>query len=328
MAGESCTTVTLAQHADFVQAILFAAEHFRASGLRPAWIEKDYYVTEALRTIAGAAEDSILFKGGTSLSKGWGLINRFSEDIDLFLDPDAYSPRLGKNGIDRESKRLRDAVTRRTGLQYVPEESRTVGGFGRSDRFQYDQKLNAPGEIAGTLLIEMGTGSGRQPWERVNLQSLLSQYLMETGQSLGADDETPFSMRLLHFRRTFVEKLFAIHSKVELTKRDSVPIGSHARHYYDLFQLSSTPSVKEMLDSTEFAEIKLDYDRISKTFFSRDYHPPNDLLFAHSEALFPSDALSKRLEAEYERQCRLLCFGKYPTWSQVRSRFDELRDHL
>ena len=79
----------LFQHVDFDQAIIRAAEHFKPQGLRPAMIEKDYYVTEVLRAI-GAATDKVIFKGGTSLLKGWNLIARFSEDIDIFLDP----PRL------------------------------------------------------------------------------------------------------------------------------------------------------------------------------------------------------------------------------------------
>ena len=66
-------------------------------------IEKDYYVTEALRIIAGAS-DKVIFKGGTSLAKGWNLIQRFSEDIDIFLDPAAFDPALGKRGIDRERR--------------------------------------------------------------------------------------------------------------------------------------------------------------------------------------------------------------------------------
>jgi predicted nucleotidyltransferase component of viral defense system len=102
----------LFEHRDFDQAVLQAAEHFGPQGLRPALIEKDYYVTEALRIIAGAVGDKVIFKGGTSLSKGWHLIRRFSEDVDIFLDPRAFDPVLGKNGIDRELKRLR-AWTRR-----------------------------------------------------------------------------------------------------------------------------------------------------------------------------------------------------------------------
>ena len=82
-----------------------AAEHSRSRGLRPAVIEKDYYVEQALRLIAGTC-DHVIFKGGTSISKGWNLIERFSEDIDIFLDPRAFEPVLGKRAIDRESDKI------------------------------------------------------------------------------------------------------------------------------------------------------------------------------------------------------------------------------
>src|SRR5258708_9395778 len=127
----------LAEHPDFEQAVLRAADHFHARGLRASIIEKDYYVTEALRIIASTYENQVIFKGGTSLSKGWNLIQRFSEDIDIFLDPTAFSPPLGKKAIDRELKKLRQAIERHPGLKFVEKESQTVGGFGRNDRFEY-----------------------------------------------------------------------------------------------------------------------------------------------------------------------------------------------
>jgi hypothetical protein len=52
-----------------------------------------------------------------------------------------------------------------------------------------------------------------------------------------------------------VEKMFAIHSKVELLKRDKQPLGSYARHYYDLYQLSGHPEVGTMLRSAEYIAI-------------------------------------------------------------------------
>jgi hypothetical protein len=137
--------VRLFEHPDFDQVILQAAKHFQ---LRPAIIEKDYYVTEVLRIIAATAGDKVIFKGGTSLSKGWNLIQRFSEDIDLFLDPLAFEPPLTKRGIDRELKSLRDAVAAHPALQFVPEESQTIGGFGRNDRFSYHQLHGGSGEVA------------------------------------------------------------------------------------------------------------------------------------------------------------------------------------
>ena len=91
--------VKLFEHLDFEQAVIKAAEHFRGRGLRPAIIEKDYYVTEALRIIAAVAGDKVIFKGGTSLSKGWNLIQRFSEDIDIFLDPIAFKPSFSLNNL-------------------------------------------------------------------------------------------------------------------------------------------------------------------------------------------------------------------------------------
>jgi predicted nucleotidyltransferase component of viral defense system len=92
----------LFQHKDFDQAVIRAADYFSKRGLRPAIIEKDYYVSEALRILALTAPEKIIFKGGTSLAKGWNLIQRFSEDIDIFLDPLSFKPALGKNAIDRE----------------------------------------------------------------------------------------------------------------------------------------------------------------------------------------------------------------------------------
>jgi predicted nucleotidyltransferase component of viral defense system len=102
MAGEEDAIVRLCEHPDFDQAVLLAAAHFEAKGLRPAIVEKDYFVTEALRSVARVAGDRVIFKGGTSLSKGWDLIDRFSEDIDLFLDPQTIGRPLSPRGVDRE----------------------------------------------------------------------------------------------------------------------------------------------------------------------------------------------------------------------------------
>jgi hypothetical protein len=318
----------LSEHQDFQQAVVQAAEHFSARGLRPALVEKDYYVTEALRIIATRAADCVIFKGGTSLSKGWDLIRRFSEDIDIFLDPHAFEPVLGRNGVNRELKALRDAVATHPGLTWLQVESRTMGGFGRSDRFGYAQAFGGPGEVSGTVLVETGTASGREPTVVVEIRSYLGTFLAERGVSLEAEDERGFPMRLLHFRRTFVEKLFAIHAKVELFKRTGRPIGSYARHYYDLSQSAMRPEVTAMLASDEYAAIKADYDAVSREHFPQSYIPPDDMRFATSDALFPAGALRATLGAAYEGQCRQLCFGEYPAWPNVLARFEEVRSLL
>jgi hypothetical protein len=338
----------LFEHPDFEQAVLQAAEHFRGQGLRPAIIEKDYYVTEALRIIAATATTaaasaaastraaaatstattSIIFKGGTSLSKGWNLIQRFSEDIDIFLDPLTFDPPLTKRSVDRELKKLRDGVAAHDALTLVENEGHTIGGLGRGDKFSYRQRFGGPGEVANRVFVESGTASGREPTTVVQLRSYVGQFLQARGTTLSVEDEGPFPMRLLHFRRTFVEKMFAIHSKVELLKRKGQPLGTYARHYYDLFQLAAQPEVPAMLMSAEYAAIREDYDRISRAHFPKSYFYPDDMSFANSDALFPPAGLAETIGVEYEAQCRMLCYGPHPSWAEVKARLLELRDML
>ena len=318
----------LFEHPDFEQAIIHAAEYFNSPGMRESIIEKDYFVTEVLRIINQTSGDKIIFKGGTSLSKGWNLIQRFSEDIDIFFDPKTFDPHLGKNAINRELKKLRQAIEKYPGLKFIEEESRTIGGFGRSDYFEYVQRLSGAGDIRNRVLVEVGTASGREPTESIKLQSYLGQFLQEQGISLGADDESSFEMMLLHFRRTFVEKMFAIHAKVESFKKTGLGIGGYARHYYDLFCLAKRPEVLQMLRSNEYEEIKNDYDKISSEYFSANYIPPDEMSFQKSDALFPSTQLASILGQEFEKQCRILCFGESPTWKQVQLTFNEIKELL
>jgi predicted nucleotidyltransferase component of viral defense system len=320
--------VKLFEHPDFEQAVIRAAEYFRPRGLREAIIEKDYFVTETLRIIEQEAGSKVIFKGGTSLSKGWNLIQRFSEDIDIFLDPTAFDPPLGKKAIDRELKKLRQAIEQHPALTFVERESQTIGGFGRNDRFEYSQRFAGTGDIRNRVFVEAGTASGKEPTDRVRLQSYVGQFLQESGVSLGAEDDGPFEMRLLHFRRTFVEKMFAIHAKVEAFKKGGKEIGAYARHYYDLFCLAERAEVLAMLRSEEYAAIRADYDRISREHFEKSYVAPPDMSFAKSDALFPPADLRELIAAGFETQCRVLCFGPCPTWDEVQVRLEEIRGLL
>ena len=135
-------------------------------------------------------------------------------------------------------------------------------------------------------------------------------------------------MVLLHFRRTFVEKLFAIHKKVEIFKKQGVPIGTHARHYYDLYQLANKREVRNMLNSKEYETIKLDYKKISMKYFPKQYCCPDGMSFANSDAIFPSFDLQGILSTEYTRQCKLLCYQDFPSWEEVLERFRSLQSIL
>ena len=317
----------LFKHPDFRDAIIAAKEHLGHPGLTEQLIEKDYYVTEALRIVATKWPTQMIFKGGTSLSKGWGLIERFSEDIDLFLNRSAFTPPLSKNRVEQELKSLEEEVGDHPGLKLLP------GGFSkrgvsRSSYFGYAQRFSGIAAVADRVLLEAGTRSGTYPTEEVLLSSYVAKFLRDTGNSIGAEDEPPFPMKLLHFRRTFVEKMFTIHSKVVKYRKDETTIGTYARHYYDLFCLAQCPEVQGMLRSDEYAQIKQDCDRISQEFFQDNYSSPKDMKFSKSEALFPTEELRKTLAIEYKEQCSNLCYGDYPQWGEIEACFEELREFL
>jgi hypothetical protein len=214
------------------------------------------------------------------------------------------------------------------GLQFLPDESNTIGGFGRCDRFGYSPRFTDIVAITPRVFLEVGTSSGTYPTETREISSYVGEFLRATGASMGAEDEAPFDLPLLHYRRTFVEKMFAIHAKVEILKETGEPIGGYARHYYDLCCLAEQPDVTTMLQSTEYADIKADYERVSLLAFPRGYRRPDDMSFANSDAFFPPANLAAPLSVAYGRQCQLLCYAQYPAWDELQATFQRLRELL
>lgn len=325
MAGE----VKLFEHPEFEQAVLRAAA---AHDFSEQFVEKDYYVTEILRIVVDELGEKTLFKGGTSLSKGWNLIKRFSEDIDLFVSREAFDSPPGKKRMDRILKDLTAAVARHPALTWQKEEGETIGGRGRNDLLAYETRFDALPGIRAAVRLKSGIQSGTFPSAIEPITSFVGQYLLQEApiDFAGVVDLEGFEMSLLHYRRTFVEKMFAIHSKVVRLLDEDEPLGRDARHYPDLYVLAGEQEVRSMLATPEYEEIKLDYDEKSSQFFPNSHRPPENLSFAASPALFPEESLHSQLSAEYGEQCELLFSQRsdYPDFDAVLARFQELRNLL
>jgi len=322
-------SVKLFEHRDFRQLITrVAAER----AVDEAWIEKDYYLSEVLRVIAETYPNQTMLKGGTSLSKGWLLLDRISEDIDLFVDPEAF-PRgangkvIGQSALETHFKRLRDAIAKHPALNHDKNESKSFGGFGRSDRFAYERTFDSRVfTIAPWVLVEAGVQSGREPKETRRISSLIGEYATRIGQATMALDTGSFVMQVLHFRRTFVEKMFAIHGKVMRFMEDGTRIGRDARHYADLYVLAAQPDVRAMLTNAEYERIRMDYDANSRKYFAKSYRPPENLRFKSSAALFPTDELRSELQRDYDSDVKPLFFGgAFPPFDRVLDRLKEIQ---
>ena len=287
----------LAEHPDFKT--LVARSSAKHSVPEP-WVEKDYYLTEVLRIVAQAHPTEGFLKGGTSLTKGWALLTRMSEDIDWVLMRSAFTPNLGGKEVNARLEGLAGAVAKHPNLALAKSRTFVVDGKARHDYYDYKTAMATHTlGLAETIKLEAGTRAGIWPLEKRPIQSLVGITAESLGQGDVADDVTGFPMLVLDFRRTFVEKLVAVHGFVDRFVNGGAPLARDARHYADLHE-----------------HFKKNYVPLPKSF--RD-----------SQALFPVQDLAEKLKKQYEDDVRPLFFGStMPSFEAVLSSFVAIKDRL
>lgn len=226
--------------------------------LQAASVEKDFWVCWTLRelfTLPGVG-DHLTFKGGTSLSKAWKLIERFSEDIDLIVDKDALgfggdaAPDKADSNAQRK-KRLEKLMNEcrgwvqgvlQPGLRDRLQDSLGQPGWrlevdpdmadGQCLLFHYPSVFSpdTAGYVRPVVKIELGARSDDWPHQTKNIQP----YVLELFPAF--DPDSTFHVRVLAAERTFWEKACLLHE--ETFRPADKPRGLRmARHYYDLWSL-------------------------------------------------------------------------------------------
>ena len=214
-----------------------------STGIPAAHVEKDFWVTEALRGAAAraASEDTtIVFKGGTSLSKAYQLIRRFSEDIDLLV----VVPGDSKDAADRCLKGITAAVGEALGAEGVVDTASATKGRKRTTSFEYPVRHPHSG-LRPSVLLELGARGGMLPAETMNIGSLIAEHGGSVGLDVGFEEAASFEIRVLHTARTLVEKLMILHHAAVLgDKSERVRL---VRHYYDIWCLLNDASTLSAL---------------------------------------------------------------------------------
>lgn len=196
-----------------------------------AIIEKDYYVTLVLKEIAKRNPD-IVFKGGTSLSKCYKIIDRFSEDIDLNIVGDT------KPGESKRKKLKTDIVA---AIDYCnltltePESIRSRRDFNKyivDYPTQFDTNF-----LKQHLIIETAVFFRAYPTKKMEADSLVYNYLLSNKNNdiIEFYDLAPFVLNVQTTDRTFVDKLFALG---DYYLADTIQ--GHSRHIYDLYRILPT----------------------------------------------------------------------------------------
>lgn len=319
----------LDQHRDFADIVTAAADDLRRNGqpkIRDEHVEKDYWVTAVLRRSHEYLGERALFKGGTSLSKGWGIIRRFSEDVDLAVYTLRDAKQMSKGQIRDDLSKLARFVGDQEGLERQDHRKRVSDGA-RDEYYSFERRVE--GFLPASIKLEVGTRSGQIPNVHRPIRSDVAKYVQSQNLDLGETVvESAFSMRLMDRRRTFTEKLFAIHSEVERHLAGNRELGTSIRHYYDLHALAQTEDVQEFLGTEEHQQVRQNYAEICAEHFPSAILP-SEMCLRESRALFPTDDLVDDLREMYESQIQLLSFEESPpTFAQVLAQLEGLRERI
>lgn len=314
--------VFLHEHEDFQDLIEITTS--AQNIIDPALVEKDYWLMHVLWALQ---QRNLHFelKGGTSLSKGYGCIHRFSEDVDIRIEPDEKSCGFrvywGKNHTEKKHRDSRaryfDWITnvlngKIHGISDIKRDHAFDDETGKyrngGIRLYYDSFYSAPGLKEG-ILLEAG-------FDRTapNQPRLITSWAYEqaiNSPNISVIDNRAKDVPCYEPRYTFVEKLQAIIRKFRLYREgkqgSSLP-ANFIRHYYDLYQLIDRPEVQAFIGTP-------DYENFKKERFGSD-----DTKISNSDALKLGDAADLALfENEYNRSASLYFKGR-PTLMEILER--------
>lgn len=298
----------------FEGAIIATAEHF---GIAEIYVEKDYWVTFALKQIFTdfKSKDIAVFKGGTSLSKCFGIIERFSEDIDLVVIKE-------KEETDSSLKRKLKTVTSAlegamTIIPGHPLENKR--GKIRKVVFGYDQVgvQGNFGQVRDHIVLEVSSLGNSDPSEEVSVHSMITKFIAATNNLdlIKAYQLEPFKVRVLSIERTFCEKIISL-VRFSYTEYPLLDLADKVRHTYDLHQLLQQVEITSFLKSDKFEVMLMQVGK------DDDKAIPNDKewLFKHpSESLFfnETEKVWETIGRTYSTSFKELLTGALPDEMEV-----------
>lgn len=244
------------------------------SGMQAKAIEKDWWVTLTLKALfEGPNAKFFIFKGGTSLSKGWKLIDRFSEDIDIALDPLAFGKKYEPNPSHTHIKTLKKLGCAYTSTELLyslkakleqlgaPMEDLTITAEDipptHPDKdpqtlfVKYRSLYPKHDYIADEVKVEFSVRSLKEPFTTIKVQSIISEEFPNPVYG-----ETPFEVLAVEPQKTLLEKAFLLHEKFINVNPDKIKIERLSRHLYDLVKLMDTPpGIKALKDPAFYATL-------------------------------------------------------------------------
>jgi len=326
----------LRENSDDLAALI--ARSSSARGIPQAFVEKDFWVTEVPRSVSEPLDTLIpsgveldphvVFKGGTSLSRAYHLIQRFSEDIDILVEPGSLV--LGSNQLDkllqRIDKRARPFILEEGSQARVPSGKK---GLYRNTQYDYPTRLVST-VLRPYVYLEMGVRGRAAPTERRQIRSLLAEICIDELHIDGATivEFTPFSLEVLGPERTLIEKCAALHTAGEQLSDNPDALRPLGRHLYDVHALLRADEVRARLQAIEggAAALALDCHELSE-FHGWHSAPRPETGFASSDVFVMGTPANDALRAAYALVAPLV-YGSVPTFGECIRMVEEHRATL
>jgi hypothetical protein len=294
----------LHNHKDFSALLRIVGEEQR---IDPYLVEKDYWI---MHSLYGLQQMGLNFelKGGTSLSKGFRIIDRFSEDIDIRIEPPSHlevntNPKSTKPNQIAGRKNYYDWLTENISIN-------GLGGLERDHAFDDERyyrsggiRLHYPIQIAALsgikdgVLLEVGFDDVTP-----NIPKTITSWAYEYAKSkVGVIDNRAVNVDCYHPGYTFVEKLQTVSTKFRKQQEDGNFPANFMRHYYDIYCLLEEPKVKDFIGTEEYRAHK-----------ARRFPKADNQVLSENEAFFLRSEDIYALYAAAYKQSRSLYYREQP----------------
>ena len=295
-------------------------------------VEKDWWVTMVLKALfQTSCAEYLTFKGGTSLSKGWGLIERFSEDIDVAFDKSFW-------GVEGINKSQRDKIRKKTRAyiesDLLPELDSRLKEMGAKDyELEFIPNENSDKDptvcfvpyksycaeneyVDSRIKIEFSCRSLREPREKISIKPFVYEVYPEEF------NDFVFDVYAVVPSRTFLEKIFLLHEELQ---KDHTRVARMSRHLYDLSRLMDSHFAEDALSDTEMYKEIVAHRSVFNAIKGIDYstHHPLTIDF------IPQGEVYQLWKDDYQKmRSNMFIYGESLPYEELIEKLKSLRDTI
>ena len=301
-------------------------------------IEKDEWVTAVIRSLFSLPyAEHLLFKGGTSLSKCWHIIERFSEDVDIAINREllGFSDELSNNQIRNKlrkvsylfiKERLSIDLVEQMKIQGINPDLFSVNVEFSEDstkdpvivEIQYKSVIEGLTYINPVVKLEIGCRSMREPFEKVKIQSLVDETYPNTPFS-----DVSFEVNAVVPQRTFIEKLCLLQE--EFAKpQELVRTNRMSRHLYDIVKTADTDITNNILEDKILWTSIIEHRQKFVKMKDFDY----ELLKPQNISIIPPDFIISQWQQDYETMRETMIYGNSLPYNKLIDRIKQLNETI